>query len=158
MSNRPWTEDELMILEITMIEKDLTYEELGVMFERTKQAVANKAYKIRKERNITSNRWTKSELATLRELTNKKYDQKKIAEILGRTSGAICNKKYKEKIRFSNNILPYKTKIEELAKQGLTYPEIAKEIHLPRKTLYDFCRHYNIKAKNGKKGTAWRGR
>lgn len=157
MSNRPWTEDELMILEITMVEKDLTYEELGVMFERTKQAVTNKAYKIRKERNITSNRWTKNELDWLKELVAKGYGAKKIADIMGRSTAAVLNKKRKCKIRYRNNLLPYKSKIQNLVSKGMTYPEIAKQVKLPRKTVYDFCRHYGIKTKkSAERGKEWK--
>lgn len=157
MSKRAWTEEELSILEITIQEKDLTYDELGRMFGRTRKAITSKAYVLRKQKNIKSNVWTKNELDWLKELVAKGYGSKKIADIMGRSTAAVLNKKRKCKIRYRNNLLPYKNKIQNLASKGMTYPEIAKQVELPRKTVYDFCRHYGIKTKkSAERGKEWK--
>lgn len=154
MSN--WTEDETILLEITMREKDLSYAEIGKMIGRTEGAVRNKAYKYRKQKKIKSNQWTDKEMVRLKDLTSRGLGNAEIGNILARTTDAIVLKKYKTKTRYRKSLTPYKEKIEKLGALGYTAPQIAREIGLTRKDVYDFCRYHRIKLNAAQKGTAWR--
>lgn len=156
MSNKPWTEEDEILLEITMNEKDLSYSEIAKATGRTIASVRNKAYKIRRGNGFKSNRWTEKDIERLKILTANGIGNEEIGKIMGRTTNAVINKKYKSNIRARKKILLYKKAIEEMAKIGLTCPQIAKKIGMTRKDVYDFCRHYKITVVKAQKGSSWR--
>lgn len=153
---RPWSEEDEILLEITMGEKDLSYAKVAETINRTVPAVRNKAYKLRQQTGFKSNRWTKKEFKTLKILTAKGIGNKEIGEIMGRTTNSIINKKYKSKIRNRQNLKEYKQTIEKLGALGYTAPQIACELGLTRKSVSDFCRYHKIKLIAARKGEAWR--